>query len=41
LVKNEEKMQEQHYKNGKENGLRTEWSEDGTKIFAGYFEDSV
>jgi len=28
-----------HYKNGKENGLRTEWSEDGKKTYERGFKD--
>ena len=30
---------EKHYKDGKENGLWTEWSEDGKKTFQGTFKD--
>jgi antitoxin component YwqK of YwqJK toxin-antitoxin module len=28
-----------HYKNGKENGVRTEWDEGGKKTFQGNFVD--
>ena len=30
---------ESHYKNGIENGLWTEWDEDGKKTFQGTFKD--
>ena len=37
--KNGELKSETHYKDGKENGLWTEWSEDGKKTFQGTFKD--
>jgi hypothetical protein len=36
---NEGKKYVKHYKNGKENGLRIEWDEDGKKTFEGNFVD--
>ena len=36
---NGEKEYVKHYKNGKENGLRIEWSEDGKKTYEGMFRD--
>mgnify|MGYP000034615697 CR=1 FL=1 len=39
--KNGQKVSEVHYKDGREEGLWTEWSKDGEKTYEGPFRDGV
>ena len=36
-----DKLEEKHFKNGKEHGRRTEWKASGEITFEGDFEDGV
>jgi antitoxin component YwqK of YwqJK toxin-antitoxin module len=38
---NGNKMREMYYKDGKQNGIQTEWNEDGTKVGELHFKDGV